>query len=471
MVTVVQPRLVLADPHNSTDMSDALCVLDAIYDTLVRRTDAGHVPCLARAWNVAEEGRVWTFHLVDGVTFHDGSPLDAAAVVASLRRMARPDMGVTLGAPGVYAQYLTGAEIEALDATTVRIALASPMSDLLDLLGYGYVAAPGSLDDPVASPVGSGPYRVAEVTADAIRLARHDAHVAGRPPFAEVVFRKVPDRAARLAMLSAGEADVAIRVPKDAVLPGATLVDHMEPTVVIYMFHVARGRLADPRIRRALNLAIDRRRIVDSVLGGGGVPLHGPFSRVHAGYVPPVAEAPDPAAARALLAEAGAEGLVIETDTPTSLPDVAEALTAEVGRQLAEVGVTLDVRRIEDREEYAHMVRRSEVRDMCVFDSSPLSTWRVLREKLDARHRGSWWLGYHNADVERLIDESARTPDTAARHALFRRAHDALVADPPWLFCFCEVHRSGIAGTHPEWRMRSDGVLDVRTLPPTLERP
>jgi peptide/nickel transport system substrate-binding protein len=186
--------------------------------------------------------------------------------------------------------------------------------------------------------------------------------------------------------------------------------------------------------------------------------------------VPPASESADPDAARDLLREAGAQDLVIEVDTPTRLPDCAEAMTAEIGRQLAAVGVTLDVRVIGDREEYAHMVRRSEVRDMCVFDSSPLSTYRVLREKIDARHQGSWWLGYHNAAVEGLIDEAARTPGTADRHALFRRAHDLLVADPPWLFAFCETHRSGLAGDHPGWRMRHDGVLDVRALPAALER-
>jgi ABC-type transport system substrate-binding protein len=65
-----------------------------------------------------------------GVRFHDGAPSDAAAVAANLRRVARPDMGVTLGAPGVYAQYLFGAEIVARDAETLEVALARPMADL-----------------------------------------------------------------------------------------------------------------------------------------------------------------------------------------------------------------------------------------------------------------------------------------------------------------------------------------------------
>ena len=147
-------------------------------------------------------------------------------------------------------------------------------------------------------------------------------------------------------------------------------------------------------------------------------------------------------------------------------------LTEEIARSI--IGYGDHARRvggIEDRVAYAaHGGALGEVRDMCVFDSSPMSTYRVLREKVDARHQGSWWLGYHNGEAEALIEEAARTPDDAARHALFRRIHGILVADPPWLFCYCETHRTGIAGDHPGWTMRHDGVLDVRTLPASPER-
>ncbi len=168
--------------------------------------------------------------------------------------------------------------------------------------------------------------------------------------------------------------------------------------------------------------------------------------------------------ALALLDAAGhGGGLTLKVDCPTSLPDEAEALTAAVAAQLAPLGVRFDVRLIEDREEYAHMVRRSEIRDMCVFDSSPLSTYRVLREKVDSRTKGSWWLGYANPELEALIDRAARTPDAAARDAIFRACHDILVEDPPWLYCYCHTRRIGLRAPRG-WRMRDDAVLDVRTL-------
>ncbi len=434
-----------------------------------RGPDGRFVPALATSWEVAPDCRRWAFHLRDGVRFHDGSPLDADAVIATLKRMARPDMGVTLGAPGVWAQYLAGANFAAPDPLTVEVTLAEPMADLPDLLVQGFVAAPACLDDPVARPCGTGAYVVEEVTADSITARANPDHWAGPPPNARIEWRRMEDASDRLAAFTLGAAHVATRLPPEGA-PGPDMRDHLAPVTLIYLMNAAEGPLADPRIRRALNLALDREALVRDVLGGAGRPLHGPFSPAHRGYVPGAPD-PDPDTARALLAEAGhADGLTIRVDTPTALPDEAERLTDAVAAQLAPLGILFDIRVIPDRTEYAHMVRRSEIRDMCVFDSSPLSTYRVLREKIDSRTRGSWWLGYANPEVEALIDRAAREPDDAARDAIFCACHEALVADPPWLFCYCHMRRTGIRNLRDDYKMRADAVLDVATLP-AMENP
>ena len=102
---------------------------------------------------------------------------------------------------------------------------------------------------------------------------------------------------------------------------------------------------------------------------------------------------------------------------------------------------------------------------MCVFNSSPLSTFRVLAEKIDARVEGSWWLGFHNGEVETLLDEARRTTDVAAREDIYRQAYQKLQADPAWLYLYNPLRVTGLSGSHPDWRMRSDGVLDVTALP------
>jgi peptide/nickel transport system substrate-binding protein len=230
--------------------------------------------------------------------------------------------------------------------------------------------------------------------------------------------------------------------------------------------NAAKGPLTDSRLRRALDLALDRDALVQDVMAGGATPLHGFVSPAHFGAGHNPAPARDPALARSLLADAGfADGLTLGVSCPTRLPDEAVRLTAALAGQLRQIGVTLDVTYHEDREAYAHMVRRKEIRDLAVFDSSPLSTYRVLVEKLDARVKGSWWEGYHNPQVEALIDQGRRCTGNIARAAIYARAYAVMQTDPAWLTLYNPVRVTGIAGVHPDFVLGSDAVLDATRLP------
>ncbi|SCY94275.1 ABC transporter substrate-binding protein [Microvirga guangxiensis] len=477
IVTILQPRLRLDDPHDCTDANDVLAIFDAIFDGLVRYgQDGGYIPGLAERWQVSEDARVWTFTLRGGLVFHDDTPCDAEAVCLSLRRMARADKGYTLGAPGVWHQYLGDAAIEATDDITITIRLAKPIADLLDILVYGYVLAPSAHErydsGDTTQPVGTGPYRMIEaVDGQEIRLERFERWHGAPPVNASLRFKLEADPAKRLSALRSGEAQVANSLDYRGSMDLETSSGHTRaisliPVAIIYLFNAARGPFSDPRIRRALNLAVDRQALVDRVVHGAARPLTGFVSPAHFGSAPTVNNKPDLDEARRLIVEAGfADGLEIEVDCPTRLPDEAQALTAAVSEQLSAIGVSLKVFLHEDREAYAHGVRLKKVRDMCVFDSSPLSTFRVLAEKIDARVAGSWWLGYHNATVEDLLDEGRRSTDPSEREAIYQQAYRKLQADPAWLYLYNPLRVTGLAGSHPEWRMRTDGVLDVTALP------
>lgn len=476
--TIAQPRLRLEDPHDCTDATDVLCVFDAFFDGLVRHgQDGGYVPALAKSWTVSGDACTWTFRLCEGLTFHDGTKCDADAVILSLRRMSRADKGYTLGAPGVWHQYLGDARIIAPDAQTVEITLARPMADLLDVLVYGYVIAPRAIDryesGDVSTPVGTGPYRFESYRrGHDITGRRFDGWHGKQPANAQIRFVLEPDAGRRQTMLVDGEAQVAscldfqqshVLDHGDEFTRAVTLV----PVSIIYLFNSSCGPFADPRIRRAANLALDRQTLIDTVVAGAARPLTGFVSPSHFGV--PVASGGlerDLAEAKRLLAEAGhADGLRIEVDYPTRLPDEAEALTVAVERQLSQIGISFHVHRHNDREAYAHGVRLKQVRDMCVFDSSPLSTFRVLAEKIDARARGSWWLGYQNSKVEGLVDEGRRTTSDTARGSIYENAYRLLQQDPPWLYLYNPLRITGLAGDHPDWRIRPDAVLDVTALP------
>ncbi|GGK31954.1 ABC transporter substrate-binding protein [Salinarimonas ramus] len=474
-VIIAQARLPLADPHDCTDAADELSLYEALYDTLVRREGRDYVPRLAVSWAMSEDASTWTFRLREGVAFQDGSLCDAEAVRRSLERMAREDKGYTLGAPGVWRQYLGDAIIETPDAATLTIRLGAPMADLLDVLVQGYVVAPSALPAYDAGdthrPCGTGAYRLIEASDDHALMARVPGHFAGEPANDRIRFVREPDRARRLAMVRAGSAQVATNLDvvasADLAKDGATQVVSLAPVAIIYLLNAASGPLADARVRRALALALDREALIEEVVPGAARPLHGFVSPLHYGAGDAPARERDPESARALLAEAGfADGLTLGLDCPARLPDEAERLTQALGRQLAAIGVTLDVHLHADREAYAHMVRRKEIRDLCVFDSSPMSTYRVLVEKLDARVRGSWWQGYSNAAVEALIDRGRTTVDRAARSALYAQAYALLQDDPAWLCLYNPLKATGISGNHPDFALPVDTVLDVARLPP-----
>ncbi|PWK58129.1 ABC transporter substrate-binding protein [Roseicyclus mahoneyensis] len=472
-VTIAQRRAALAEPHDCTDAADELTIQHALFDTLVKRVRQGFVPHLATGWTVGADARSWTFHLRPGQVFHDGTPCDAMAVVASLARMARPDKGYALGAPAVWRQYLGGAKLSAPDPLTVVVELPEPLADLLDILEQGFILSPDStaaLDrgEDVA-PVGSGPYRLTSRAPDRITAARVAGHFAAGGP-AQVTWCAVPDPAERLALLLQGEVEVATLLdPATATAltaAGHTRHDYLSPVAIIYLLNAARGPLADARLRQALSLGVDRAALIDTVLDGMAQPLRGFVSPVHFGAGDASRDPFDPDRARAMIAEAGyAQGLRLSVDCPTRLPDEAERLTAALAEQLARLGIALDVTRHTDREGYAHMVRRKEIGDMCVFDSSPMSTFRVLFEKIDARVAGSWWQGYHNAQAEALLDQGRRETDSATRAAIYAEAYGVLQDDPPWLTLYNPQRVMGLAGGQPDFAMPVDGVIDVTALP------
>jgi peptide/nickel transport system substrate-binding protein len=472
VITILQARLPLRDPHDCTDGADELCLYEAFFDTLLRRDGTGLVPRLAVAWSVSADARVWRFALRDGVRFHDGTPCDAGAVCASLVRMARPDKGYTLGAPGVWAQYLGDARITAPDARTVEIALAHPMADLPDVLAQGYVVAPSSIADLdrgiTIRPVGTGPYRLT-ATGDGWIEAQAMAHFAGAPANPRVRWQAEPDPAQRLAALQAGAAHLATALDfhaSRALGPDCTRVESLSPVAIIYLLNAARGPLADARVRLALALAIDRDALILAAVDGAARPLHGFVSPLHLGAGTGPAPPRDLPAARVLLAQAGyPDEVTLGLECPTRLPDEAERLTAALAGQLAGIGVRLDVRIHPGREDYAHTVRRKDIRDLCVFDSSPLSTFRVLHEKIDARVAGSWWQGYHNPQVEALIDQGRATPDDAVRASIYARAYALMQADPPWLTLYNPVRVTGLRGRHPGFALPVDAVVRVADLP------
>jgi peptide/nickel transport system substrate-binding protein len=105
------------------------------------------------------------------------------------------------------------------------------------------------------------------------------------------------------------------------------------------------------------------------------------------------------------------------------------------------------------------MVREKRIRDACCFDSSPRSTFRVLREKLQSTLRGPWWQGYESVAVNALIKQAQAAFADAERRTLYRRIYAMVRDDAPWIFLYRPTNFWGVGAKLKDWRPRADGLL------------
>ena len=166
---ILNRRVELGDPHVISDSRDLLGIRDAIYEPLVRLNGGGEpVPVLAVDWSCDDDARTWTLRLRRGVSFHDGSVLEAEDVVATLQRVTNNEIGGEMASQGVYQSYLAGASFAALNQETLQITLAEPLADLPDLLAKIAIVPQSFAQGDESLPIGTGPYRVTDARAGSL---------------------------------------------------------------------------------------------------------------------------------------------------------------------------------------------------------------------------------------------------------------------------------------------------------------
>ncbi|HEX2314140.1 MAG TPA: ABC transporter substrate-binding protein [Thermomonospora sp.] len=299
-----------------------------LFDSLVAVSGDGEVrPWLAERWTVSKDGRTYTFTLRQGVVFHDGTPLTADAVKATL------DHAVDPRTRSLYASSLLGAYAgtRVVDDRTVEIRLSRPHSPLLESLSTPYlgIQSARALRDktagPCTKPVGSGPFKFASWTkGSSISLTKNPAYRwapqgsanPGPAHLAGVTFRLVPEDTARYGALTSGQAHLIDDVPAANVTALQRSKEHrylrrdVPGAVLNIMFNATRAPLDDERVRRALRQSIDLDQLVKSIYAGQYARAWSPLSPATPGYDPKVAGSwrYDPATAGRLLDEAGWTG-------------------------------------------------------------------------------------------------------------------------------------------------------------------
>lgn len=467
VLTVSQPSVTIGDPHIASDALGPLSIIFSVYEALVRVDEEGtYQPALAERWEVAEDARTWTFHLREGVRFHNGEVLDASDVVATLGRVLDPSIGGVFGTQGVYISYLGAAEISAPEGLVVSIVTEDPMADLLDLLVAMPISPASELDQLPGEYVGSGPYRIVEQSDTRVVGRAHDAYWGETPEYGEIHWIAEGDPGQRVEALLNGEVDVVAGIGiggRERITEAGTALAHERDSglSIIFMANALEGPGRDRRVRQALNYGLDMDEIIAEIKQGAARPLSGYLDSNHFGYNPETPPYPyDPDRARSLLAEAGyPDGLTLVFDIPLVMPDEMPELARLMATQYERVGITLEIVEHDDRPAYSEMVREKRINDAAGFDSSPRSTYRVLREKIHSGLRGPWWEGYQNEDVDSLIEKAQATISDPDRQAIYRQIYTIIRDDAPWIFLYNPTLYWGVASTMKDWKPRADGLL------------
>jgi len=309
-------------------------ITDNIYERLTRReADGKVVGWLAESFEQTGD-LTWVFKLRPGISFSNGEPLNADAVVETIKYYFNPDV-----ASRCRGDYSTIASAKKLDDMTVELTTTTVDPTIPSRLLKLYVIAPKWLaetsDEAAAtSAVGTGPYTFAEwVKGDHLTLKANPSYWGDAKPTIETV--KIVARgeaAVRAAMVQAGEADMAINISQEQATPLPKSVTEHTTESVFVRLNVQNPILADVRVRQAIADAIDAQTIIDALYPGVGTPLNGQIIRPTAlGYNPDLKPyAFDPAAAKSLVAEAGAAGkelkLIVRTDLIPNVSELAEAM-------------------------------------------------------------------------------------------------------------------------------------------------
>lgn len=431
---------------NGTTASDNLNAGNAIVEALLfRDPKTGKTePMLAESWEL-ESPTSMRLKLRSGVRFTNGEPLNADAVIHSLR------IFVDTAQTPAYANYAKAiARFEKLDDLTVRVHTAFPYPAFELMLTQVYVTPPGYWSSVGRErygqrPIGTGPFKLVEWVKDNRVVMERNTDYWGRGPsgFDRLIWRPVPDDMSRVAGLVAGEYDVATNVPISSINEiNATRTRSVieAPSYRIFQLILSSldehpSPLHDKRVRQAINHAIDKQAIIRNLFAGKASLLSGQLLRPEQlGFDPTLKDyAYDPARARALLAEAGhPKGIEIVFKFPSGRyaqdREVSEAIAGMLGR----AGIRTRMVSLEPGE-FLRQLRARELWPMAYLGLAPLDDPDFQM----SQYHSSWRYAYiRNKELDELITAGGQETDTTKREAIYRKIGAMMREEAPVAFLF-----------------------------------
>lgn len=446
---------VLASDSASSDINGQ------VYNGLVRYDkDLNLEGELAESWEISDDGLTITFHLREGVTWHDGEPFTSADVLFTYRMYVDPKT------PTAYAEsYRQVARAEAPDPLTFRVTYEKPYAPALG--SWGVAIHPKHLlegqsltDSPLArAPVGTGPYRFEEWRpGERIVLVANDDYFEGRPYIDRVVYRVIPDQSTMFLELQAGGLDfmgltpIQYKTQTDA--PAFTRNFNKYRYIAFgytYLgYNLENELFRDQRVRQALSYAIDKKEIIDGVLLGLGQVATGPYKPDTWVYNPDVRRYPyNPERAKGLLAEVGwsdsdGDGVLDRNGKRfafTIVTNQGNDLRVKTGeiiqRRFRDVGIDVKLRVIEWATFLKEFINPGNFEATILgWSSGPEPDQYNIWHSSKTGPRELNFIGYRNEDVDRLLELGRRTFERAKRKEYYDRLQEILAEEQPYTFLY-----------------------------------
>ena len=398
-------------------------VYQNIYEGLTRIDQNGAVqPALATSWDVTDDGLTYTFHLAEGVTFHDSTSFDAEDVIFTYGRITAAD------SINPQKAFFAGIDsVTAPDAKTVVIKLKAADGLFLFNVGRGaaVIVAPESEPTNVTNPVGTGPFKFVRWQKGATLSVEQFAGYWGtKPALTSVTYTFIKDAAARVNALRTGAID-GINNTDASTLPIFTndpnfkvLVGTTEGETLLVQNN-AREPFSNLKVRQAIAHAIDRKEIIAGASSGYGTPIGSHFPPHNPDYIDLTGTYPyDLDAAKKLLAEAGYPDGFTAT---LKLPPVPYALLGGqiIASQLAKVGIKLNLVNLTD---FAQWI--GEVYTNHDFDLTIVS--HIEPNDIGIYANPNYYFGYNDPDFQAILKTLNETTDPAARKELLIAAQKRL---------------------------------------------
>lgn len=446
------------DPQVATAANDSRILVN-LYDGLVRNgADKLDIePALAIHWQISPDGLEYRFQLRRGVTFHDGTPFNAAAVKYTFERMLDDKHPEHDTGPFPLSFFFSSIKtIDVVDDYTVVFHLKQPFAPLLSNFATpaGLIVSPTAVakygKDFGRHPVGTGAFHFSEWQSNQrVVVSANDNYWDGKPAINTVVFRPITDSNTRVAEMLSGGIDAMPEVPPDTAKLFEQKRDRFRlyqtngPHVWYVMLNTKIAPFNDVRVRQAVNYAINKQSLVDNILQGSADVATGPIpAAFHWANNKDVSAYPyDPQKARQLLKEAGAEGATLKFFVTEGGSGMLDPLPMAVAIQADLKAVGLQVK-IETYEWNTYLAKvnagldgQTHMAEMAWMTNDP-DTLPFLTLRSDAwPDKGGFNSGYYsNPKLDTLLQQARLTTDNTARGAIYQQVQGIVHQDAPWIF-------------------------------------